>query len=187
MVGLIVLGASFGGLDAISGILSGLDSNCRTPILATLHIGNFPISWYIRRLNRETAYFVREAEDKMAVKNQTLYFAPPNYHLMVEKDLTLSLSVEEKVNFSRPSVDVMFESAAWSLGPKVIGILLTGANSDGAAGLFSIKKAGGITIVQEPATAEADVMPRSAINLFQPDYILPLSAISAKINSLLQT
>lgn len=183
MIRLIVVGASFGGLDAIRTLLLGLPPELTVPIAVTLHIGTHSISHFIHRLNNESPLAVREAEDKVIMKNRTVYFAPPNYHLMIEKDFTLNLSADEKVNFSRPSIDVLFETAAWAFGPGVIGILLTGANNDGAAGLKTIHDNGGIAIVQDPTTAVSGIMPQAAINLFKPDSILPLEYIGGKIYS----
>lgn len=185
MIRLIVVGASFGGLDAIRTLLLGLPHELPVPIAVTLHIGNHSISHFIRRLNNELPFAVREAEDKVIMKSKTVYFAPPNYHLMVEKDFTLNLSADEKVNFSRPSIDVLFETAAWAFGPEVIGVLLTGANNDGAAGLKTIHDNGGIAIVQDPSSAVSGIMPQAALNLFKPDYILPVEYMGDKIYSLL--
>ena len=185
MIRLIVVGASFGGLDAISTLLLGLPRELPVPIVVTLHIGTHSISHFIRRLNNESHFAVCEAEDKTFMKNNTVYFAPPNYHLMVEKDFTLNLSADEKINSSRPSIDVLFETAAWAFGPEVIGVLLTGANNDGAAGLKAIHDSGGITIVQDPITAVSGIMPQAAVNLFKPDSILPVEYISRKIYSLI--
>lgn len=184
MIRLIVIGASYGGLDAIRTLLHGLPANIPVPVAITLHIGNHPITHFIQRLNRELPFVVCEAEDKVSMKNNTVYFAPPNYHLMVESNFTFNLSTDEKVNFSRPSIDVLFETAAWAYGPGVIGVLLTGANNDGAAGLKTIQANGGITIVQDPTTAVAGIMPQAALNLFNPDSILPVEFMGTKINSL---
>jgi two-component system chemotaxis response regulator CheB len=185
MIRLIVVGASFGGLDAIRTLLHGLPPEMTVPIAVTLHIGTHSISHFIRRLNNESTFAVREAEDKVLMKDRTVYFAPPNYHLMVEKDFTLNLSADEKINYSRPSIDVLFETAAWAFGPEVLGILLTGANNDGAAGLKAIHDNGGTAIVQDPTTAVSGIMPQAAINLFKPDSILPVEYIGRRIYSLI--
>lgn len=181
MIKLIAIGASFGGLDAIRTLLMGISAENMVPIVVTLHIGQHPISHFISRLNRESRFFIREAVDKMSMKRQSVYFAPPDYHLLIEKDFSLSLSTDEKVNYSRPSIDVMFQSAAWAFGPEVLGVLLTGANHDGAAGLKAIYQNGGFTIVQDPTNAVSGIMPQSAINLFRPHSILPLENIAEKI------
>lgn len=185
MIKLIAIGASFGGLDAIRTLLFNLPPENMVPVIVTLHIGQHSISHFIGRLNRESRFFIREAADKMKLKKQSVYFAPPDYHLLVENDLSITLSLDEKVNYSRPSIDVMFQSAAWSQGPGVIGVLLTGANQDGALGLKTISQNGGFTIVQDPTTAVSRIMPQSAINLFKPDSILPLENIAEKIVGLI--
>ncbi|MNQ99439.1 Chemotaxis response regulator protein-glutamate methylesterase of group 2 operon [compost metagenome] len=127
-----------------------------------------------RRLHRQ----VKEAQDKDSIEPGHLYFACPGYHLSVERDRSLSLSQEERVHYSRPSIDILFESAADAYGPGLVGVLLTGANEDGAQGLARIKQLGGLTVVQDPAEAKVDVMPRAALKLHAPDYILPLSGIA---------
>ena len=122
-----------------------------------------------------------EAVDKTKIEKEQIYFAPPNYHLLVERDFSLSLSQEDPVVFSRPSIDVLFESAARSLGEKVCGVLLTGANEDGAAGLKFIQACGGYTIVQNPMDAEIPTMPQSALTRFRPDFIGSLKEIAQKL------
>jgi two-component system chemotaxis response regulator CheB len=120
---------------------------------------------------------VREAEDKVAIEQGTVSIAPPDYHLLVEPD-HLSLSLEEPVRFSRPSIDVLFESAARAFDGALAGVVLTGANDDGADGLVAIKRAGGITIVQDPATASSPTMPEAAIRSGAADKVLPLEDIA---------
>lgn len=121
---------------------------------------------------------MKEADEKEEIENGVVYFAPPNYHLLIERDHTFSLSADRRVNFARPSVDVLFESAANAYGSELIGVILTGANNDGARGLKKIKDMGGLTIVQDPASAEARYMPEAAIEEVQTvDYILPLEKI----------
>jgi len=120
---------------------------------------------------------VKEADEKEAIVPGTVYIAPPDYHMMVETDETISFSADEKVNYSRPSIDVLFEAAADTYGRQLVGIVLTGANNDGAAGLLAIKNAGGFTIVQEPEDAESPAMPIAAIQLAKPHSILSLDEI----------
>ncbi|MFW5756835.1 MAG: chemotaxis protein CheB [Tangfeifania sp.] len=181
MIKTIVMGASFGGMESVKKVITGLPSDFKIPITVVLHIGNNNIDTYMSLLERHSHYKVKEAEEKESLKEQTVYFAPPNYHLLIEEDFTLSLSTDEKVNFSRPAIDVLFETAAWSVKDNLIGILLTGSNNDGAAGLQTIKENGGTTIVENPETAFAKTMPETAIKLFNPDYILDLKDIAAKI------
>lgn len=181
MVKAIVIGASYGGLEAIKTLISGLPGQFKTPVIVVLHIGNNNIDTYISLLDKNSNLTIKEAEEKEIIKAKTVYFAPPNYHLQVEDKNSLSLSTAEKVNFSRPSIDVLFETAAWIFGDQLLGVLLTGSNSDGAEGLKTIKTFGGITIVENPETAFANTMPQSAIKKSRPDYILDLENISEKI------
>ncbi len=184
MIKAIVIGASFGGMEAIKTVLAGLPATVDIPVIVVLHIGSNKINTYLTLLNSNTNFKVKEAEEKEIIKAKTVYFAPPNYHLQIEKNSTLSLSTDKKVNFSRPSIDVLFETAAWSFKNELLGILLTGSNSDGADGLKSIKNYGGITMVENPETAFAPNMPRAAIELFNPDYIVNLEDIAEKITQL---
>jgi len=181
MIKAIVIGASFGGLDAIRFILNGLPRKFKTPVIIVLHIGNNSVNTFISLLNRDEHLNVKEAEEKEMIQEKTIYFAPPNYHLQVEDEFSLSLSTAQKVNFSRPSIDVLFETAAWTFKNELLGILLTGSNSDGAEGLKTIKNFGGITIVENPETALAKTMPLSGIKTSTPDYILNLEDIAKKM------
>ena len=133
---------------------------------------------------RRTRLRVKEADDKDAVSGATLYFAAPGYHLLVERDRSLSLSQDDAVHFSRPSIDVLFESAADAWGAQLAGLLLTGANEDGAAGLEAIHRCGGLTVVQDPAEAAVPTMPRAALQRFAPDFILPLRDIHRLLREL---
>jgi len=181
----IVLGASFGGMEAIKNLLFMLSPQCTIPIIAVLHIGNNTIDTYLSMLNKNSHYNVKEAEEKEPIKFRNFYFAPPNYHLQVEDNFTFSLSTDEKVNFSRPSIDVLFETAAWSFKDELIGVLLTGSNNDGANGLKTIRDYGGITIVENPETAFAKTMPETAVKISSPHYILDLKEIAGKITELI--
>ncbi len=181
MVKAIVMGASFGGLQAIKTIVNALPVDFKPPVIVVLHIGNNNIKTFISLLNKNSPLKVKEAAEKERIKAKTIYFAPPNYHLQVENDLSFSLSTAEKVNFSRPAIDVLFETAAWAFKKELVGILLTGSNSDGAEGIKTIKHYGGTTIVENPETAHAKSMPESAINKSAPDYILNLQDIADKI------
>lgn len=181
MVKAIVIGASYGGMEAIKTLLSGLPSDFKVPVCAVLHIGNNNIAAYLSMLNNKTGFEVKEAEEKEMIHPGLVYFAPPNYHLQIEDNFTFSLSTDPKVNFSRPAIDVLFETAAWACKNELLGILLTGSNSDGAEGLKTIKKYGGITIVENPETAFAKSMPSSAIKREEPSFILDLENIPAKI------
>ena len=181
MIKAIVIGASYGGMEAIKAILTALPSGFKIPISIVLHIGNNNISAYLTMLNNKTDFTVKEAEEKELIKPGTIYFAPPNYHLQIENNFSFSLSTDQKVNFSRPSIDVLFETGAWAYNDELLGILLTGSNSDGAEGLKIIKEYGGTTIVENPETAFAKTMPGSAIKKESPSFILDLDQIPEKI------
>jgi two-component system, chemotaxis family, protein-glutamate methylesterase/glutaminase len=180
----VVVGASYGGMEAIRNLLMNLPGDFDLPIIIVLHIGTNTINSYISQLHHKTNRKVKEAEEKEPVQRKTVYFAPPNYHLQIEPDYSFSLSTDPKINFSRPSIDVLFETAAWTFKNHLTGILLTGSNNDGANGLQTIKKYGGITMVENPETAFAKTMPCSAIELFQPDYVLDLDELAEKIAEL---
>ena len=180
----IVLGASSGGMEAIRKILFSLPEGFNPPIIIVLHIGVNNIRHYLSMLDKKTSFRIVEAEEKEAIQPHTVYFAPPNYHLQIEQNLIFSLSTDAKVNYSRPSIDVLFETAAWAYKDNLIGILLTGSNKDGALGLECIKNSGGIAIVENPETAYDRTMPRAATELFTPDYVLDLKDIAQKIAEL---
>ena len=175
----IVIGVSMGGFDAISKILTPLPLTFPLPIIIVQHISpDIYDRFIIQYLNRKCRLKVKEAYDKESIKSGYVYFAPANYHLLIEKKLTFSLSDDKKVKYCRPSVDVLFETAAEAYNEFLIGIILTGANDDGADGIKKIKKRGGLTIVQNPKAATAPQMPQAAINSSKIDYILTLSEIA---------
>jgi two-component system, chemotaxis family, protein-glutamate methylesterase/glutaminase len=180
----IVIGSSAGGLDALGIFLPQLQSEIPVPILIVQHISASSDSFMVTYFDRICGLHVKEAEEKERLTPGTVYFAPPDYHLLVEADKTISLSNEEKVNYSRPSIDVLFETAAWAYGKQLIGIILTGANWDGAAGCEIIKNSGGLTIVQDPKTASVPRMPEAVIERFSPDHILPLEGIATLVNQI---
>jgi two-component system, chemotaxis family, protein-glutamate methylesterase/glutaminase len=173
----IVVGGSAGALDALSEILPALPTCFPIPIALVLHVHPNKPSYLAAVLRARCALTVKEAEDKEPLAPQTLYVAPPNYHLLVERRGCFSLSVDDAVLFSRPAIDVLFESAADAFGPTVVGVLLTGASADGARGLAEIKRKGGLTIVQAPSTASVPTMPEAALRLAAIDYVLPPAEI----------
>jgi two-component system chemotaxis response regulator CheB len=178
----IVIGTSAGGLDALGIILPLLDPRLPVPVIIVQHISASSDSFIITYFDRLCSLTVKEAEEKESLQPGFVYFAPPDYHVLIEDDRTISLSNEEKINFSRPSIDVLFETASWVFKSRLIGIILTGANWDGAAGSQQIKKSGGLVIVQDPKTAAVARMPESVIERIKPDYILPLEEIGHLIN-----
>ncbi|RIH66683.1 chemotaxis protein CheB [Mariniphaga sediminis] len=181
MIKAVAIGTSYGGMEAIRTLLSKLPDSFHLPVIIVLHIGNNNITSFLTQLNKKTYFTVKEAEDKETIREKTVYFAPPNYHLQVEDDYSFSLSTDKKINYSRPSIDVLFETSAWTFKERLVGILLTGSNYDGARGLLTIKKYGGKTIVENPETAFAQSMPSAATELFEPDYVLDLENIADKL------
>jgi two-component system, chemotaxis family, protein-glutamate methylesterase/glutaminase len=175
----VVIGASAGALEALSSLLPSLPSDYRLPILIVVHLPADKTSLLAELLRARCAIRVREAEDKEPIEPGVAYFAPPDYHLLVEQDRRLSLSDDEPVLFSRPSIDVLFESAADAYGGGLIGIVLTGANSDGAKGLRAVVEAGGAAVVQSPESAYAAAMPQAAIALCPDARVLPVNEIAA--------
>ena len=178
----IVIGGSAGGLEALLAILSTLPATHTTPIVVVLHLAPNAPSLLPALLERATSLRVIEIEDKQPLIPRTIHVAPANYHVLLERDATLALSVDRPVNFSRPSIDVSFESAAQAFGPAVIGILLSGANDDGAQGLWQIAEAGGLAVVQDPVTARQPAMPRAAIEVLRTRaHVIPLGNIAAAL------
>jgi len=177
----IVIGTSYGGLEALKLILPKFDKDFPLPVIVVLHIGDHNNDIFINYLNEECKLVVKEAESNESILPGYIYFAPPNYHLLVEDDFTFSLSTSEKLNFSRPSIDILFESAAWAYTKSLIGVILTGANSDGANGLKIIKDLGGTTVVQNPCSALSPAMPRAALKIARPEIRLKLEDIADKL------
>ena len=174
----VVLGGSQGGATAIAALLTRLPRDFPAPLVVTLHRGKQSDDTLIDFLRKASPLPVREAEDKVKPLPGCVYLAPADYHLLVEKD-GLALSTEAPVNWARPSINVLFESAAETWRERAVAILLTGANSDGAEGLARIKQCGGLTVVQEPGEAECRVMPDAAIRAAAVDRILPLAEIAS--------
>ncbi len=177
----VVIGASAGGLEALSAILSALPADFPLPVMIVIHLSRNRDSVVAELLADTCALTVREAEDKEDILPGHVYFAPPDYHLLIESDHRLSLSGEEPVLFSRPSVDVLFETAADVYGEGLIGIILTGANPDGAAGLKAVMAAGGKGLVQRPDLAYARAMPQAALELCPQSESLTLEQITEKL------
>jgi len=175
----VVVGASAGAIEALATILPGLSEEYGAPIIIVVHVPAHKKSLLAELFKAKCALKVVEAEDKEPIIGGTIYFAPPGYHLLVETNKTLSLSHDDPVFYSRPSVDVLFESAADAYGPKLVGIVLTGANQDGAKGLKAVADAGGRAIVQNPAEAYASAMPEAAIAACPTAQVLTLEEIAA--------
>lgn len=192
---LIVVGASLGGLHALEVLLKGLPKDFPVPVAIAQHRHKTSDGSLSTVLQQQCAVPITEVEDKDIIMPGRVYVAPADYHLLVEASQTewgsqeeyrtsiptLALSTEAPVLYARPSIDVLFESAADAYGEKVIGVILTGASNDGSQGLASIKANGGLTIVQEPSTAYCATMPKAAIATVAIDWILPLNEIAPLI------
>jgi two-component system chemotaxis response regulator CheB len=183
----IAIGASAGGLSALKEVLAPLPADFTLPILVVQHRLPTPDDFLVFFLDESCPLTVKEADEKELVKPGYVYIAPADYHLLVERDKTLSLSIDARVCYSRPSIDVLFETAAEAYLSGLIGIILTGASGDGTAGLKKIKEKGGLTIAQNPATAEIAVMPHSAIREDIVDKILSLAEIASFLAQLSKT
>ncbi|EIK97069.1 methylesterase, CheB-like protein [Pseudomonas sp. M47T1] len=180
----VVVGASAGGVEALLRVYGLLPPSFALPVLTVLHLPDDRHSQLAEVFARRMHRAAKEAVDKEDIQAGMFYFAGPGYHLSVEQDRSLSLSQEERVHYSRPSIDMLFESAADAYGPRLIGVLLTGANEDGARGLATIGERGGLTIVQDPAEARVAIMPEAALKLRRPDHILPLNGIGSLLAEL---
>jgi two-component system chemotaxis response regulator CheB len=176
----VVIGASAGALEALSVVLPALPADFPLPVLMVVHIPGDKRSVLAELFQAKCRIKVVEVEDKQPIEPGTACFAPPDYHLLVETRRSLSLSSDEPVMFSRPSIDVLFESAADVYGEGLVGVVLTGANHDGAKGLRAVLDAGGYGIVQDPETAFASAMPEGAIAACPEAEIMPLDAIAER-------
>ncbi len=180
----VVIGVSTGGTKALKTVLQFLPLESTLSIIVVMHRHKDTDGYLEQSLDNACKIPVKQADEKEEIRAGVVYVAPPNYHLLIEDDGTFSMTVEEAVNYARPSIDVVFESAAGVYGQCLVGIVLTGANDDGSRGLKKIKDAGGLTIVQSPETSEAADMPRAAIAAANPDYILPLEKIGELLRKL---
>lgn len=173
----LLIGASAGGVEALLSLLEELPADYRLPVVCLLHVPDRNDSLLADLLQRRLQLTVKEAEDKEYLRPGVVYVAPAGYHLSIESDHSFSLSREEPRHFSRPSIDILFESAADAYGEQLAAALLTGANEDGAAGLLAVQQAGGLTLIQEPADALVPTMPAAALALLEPDFLLPITAM----------
>jgi two-component system, chemotaxis family, protein-glutamate methylesterase/glutaminase len=173
---LIVIGASWGGLRAVTEILRHLPGDLDAAVVVAQHRRAEPDGGLASLLGHRALLPVEDADDKQPIQKGRVYLAPPDYHLLVEPG-HFALSVDERVHFARPSIDVLFESAADAYGETVIGVILTGSNDDGAHGLARVKERGGVAIVQEPSSAERHEMPDAALAATVADAVLPLEDI----------
>jgi two-component system, chemotaxis family, protein-glutamate methylesterase/glutaminase len=181
---IVVMGGSAGSFSVVSSILANINPDFKIPIVLCLHRLKHVRSGLVEGLSLKSTIQVLEPNDKQKLEYNRVYLAPANYHLFLELDGSIALSTEESHNHSRPSIDHMLSSAAYVYRDKVLGILLTGANKDGARGMKDIADKKGFTIVQDPATCDIDTMPTSALQLFQPDLIGSPKEIVQYLNAL---
>jgi two-component system, chemotaxis family, protein-glutamate methylesterase/glutaminase len=181
---LVVIGTSAGGLQALIALLHGLPATFPLPLVFVQHRSADIKSGVREVLQSYTDLTVREAEDKDAIAAGCVYLAPADYHLLIEADRTLALSTEGPVQNARPSIDVLFESAAEVYRENLVGVVLTGASADGARGVQRIKQCGGWVIVQDPATAESRVMPEAALAVVDADEVVPLDRLAESLRHL---
>lgn len=179
---LVAVGTSWGGLEAVAAVLSGFRSDTEAAVVIAQHRGPGP-SNLAGLLSHQSGWRVREVEDKDPIVAGQAYLAPGGYHLLVDQD-RLALSTEGPVSFSRPSIDVLFDSVAAAYGCDAVGVILTGSNRDGAAGLAAIAARGGAALVQEPATALRTAMPRAAQSAVPTASVLPLADIGRRLSEL---
>ncbi|MFC7336436.1 chemotaxis protein CheB [Haloferula chungangensis] len=177
-VGAVVIGASIGAVEALLRILPELPDDYPLPVLVVVHVPPDGRSALPELFRERCRMPVKEAEDTEAIRAGTIYFAPSDYHLLVDPDCTVSLSNEEAVHYSRPAIDPLFETAADAWGDRLLGVVLTGASKDGALGLRAVESAGGATLVQDPETAEGMAMPMAALEACQDARSLSLDEIA---------
>ena len=179
----VVIGASAGGVQALSALLPALPPTFSAAVFIVLHLPRDKPSVLAEIFRPKCALPVVEAEDKLPVVPGHVYLAPANYHMLIDPGPQLALSADDPVHHSRPSIDVLFESAAYVYKERLLGIILTGANEDGAVGLASVKDTGGLTIVQSPETAQSPFMVKAALALRPADWVLPLDQIAAMLQA----
>ena len=180
----IAIGCSAGGLTALERLLAQLDPRLPQPLLVCCHTGSATVELMCELLARHTRLRVTEARERELPQAGTVHVAPSGYHLLIEHDRRFALSVDPRVSYARPSIDVLFDSAAEAYRDALVGVVLTGANSDGAQGLATIRGHGGIAIVQEPGDAESPTMPQAALERAGADHCLPLADIPSLLNRL---
>ncbi len=180
----LIIGGSAGSLDVLLKVLPELNPALSFPVIIVLHRKSGKDNMLTDLLSAKTRLHVKEIEEKEKILSTTVYIAPPNYHVLIEKDRTFSLDASEKVNFSRPSIDVVFESAAEVYKENLVCLLLSGANSDGTFGLQHVKQNAGTVLVQKPASAAVSYMPEYAMEHVETDAILTTEDMASYINNL---
>ena len=180
----VVIGGSAGSIEALGQILPALPATLPVPIAVVIHLPQERPSLLVNVFAPKCRCEVREAQDKEPLTPGTVYFAPPDYHLLVEERGHMALSADPEVTFSRPSIDVLFESAADAYQDRLAAVVLSGANDDGAAGVRAVRRLGGVVIVQRPDTAQTRAMVDAAIAAANPDWILDVNEIGTLLRSL---
>ncbi len=180
----VAIGASAGAVQALLTILPALPAGYPLPVFVVVHVPPDRRNVLVPLFQAKCRIPVKEAEDKEPAVGGVVYFAPSDYHLLVEADGAIALSTDEPVNYSRPSIDVLFESAADAYGSSLAGVILTGANHDGAAGLKAVLDAGGVAIVEDPVGAYAQAMPDAALGACPAARIMKLDAVALYLSSL---
>ncbi|MGB5972997.1 MAG: chemotaxis protein CheB [Nodosilinea sp.] len=180
---IVAIGTSLGGLSALKALLESFPRDFSAAVAIVQHRHRDSDQALSTFLQQFTVLPVHEVEDKAHIQPGHVYFAPPDYHLLVESGY-FSLSVDEPVSYARPSIDVLLESASDAYQERAIGVILTGANSDGVQGLATLKAQGGVTIVQDPNTAQCPILPNAAIAAVDVDWVLPLSQITSRLTHL---
>ena len=183
---LLIIGGSAGSLQVVLGLLGALRASFPLPVLVVLHRNNVFESSLEDLFSSRTDLPIKEVEEKEPVLPGTVYLCPADYHVLLEKNYTFSLDYSERVHFSRPSIDLSFRSAADVYGPGVISLLLSGGNIDGAEGLQYIQERGGVTVVQDPLTADVPYMPQQAISRVKVDFIVPSDELPDFIKGLVR-
>jgi two-component system chemotaxis response regulator CheB len=179
----VAIGGSAGSVDALGQLLPALSRDAGVAVLVVVHLPRERSSRLVEIFSRRCALRLLEAEDKQPIEPGHVYFAPPDYHLLVEAGASLALSTDELVHYSRPAIDVLFESAADVYGGGLMGMVLSGANEDGAAGLLAVSRAGGATFVQSPTEAAASNMPLAALHAVPTSTVLPLAELATLLGS----
>ena len=180
----VVIGGSAGVLEVLRIVLAALPAHLTIPVLVAVHLPARSTALVHESLQPVSVLPMSQVDDKEPLEGGHVYFAAPGYHLLIETDRHAALSIDEPVHYSRPSIDVLFDSASDAYGSALVGVLLTGASADGAAGLRAIHDRGGLTVIQHPDTCEAAAMPQAALDLFRPDYVLAPAAIAGLLAEL---
>lgn len=178
----VIIGTSAGGFKTLETLVSCIEVGLKVPIIIVQHISPSAENYIVNYLSERTDLNIKEVDEKEKVVGGTIYFAPPNYHILLERDKTISLSVEKRVSYSRPSIDVVLETAAETYLHRLLGVILTGANSDGTKGCEVVKHWGGTIFVQDPKEAEFDEMPLSVIKTGKYDMIITIQKLIEFIN-----